>query len=441
MMDIDTRPIRSLRCAIYTRKSSEEGLDMEFNSLDAQRESCEAYIASQRSEGFAAIRERYDDGGHSGGTLERPALQRLLADVEDGLIDVIVVYKIDRLSRSLMDFAKLVEIFDRNNVTFVSVTQSFNTTTSMGRLTLNILLSFAQFEREVIGERIRDKIAASRKRGMWMGGFVPLGYRVENRKLLIEETESATVRMIFERFVAIGSATVLAKTLAAENVRTRRGKPIDKGFLYKLLNNRVYIGEAVHKGTSYPGEHEAIIDRALWDKVHAILQTSPRQRAANTRSQTPALLKGLIFTDTGTAMTPTATKKGSKLYRYYTSMDLIRSRMVDAAGPQRLPAGMVEDAVIGEIRRMIATPEVRARTLAALQADMPDVDDKAVIAALGEFDALWASLFPAEQARIIQLLVARVTVGTAGLAIDLRHDGIGSLARQMLAPQTERSAA
>jgi len=441
MMDIDTRPIRRLRCAIYTRKSSEEGLDMEFNSLDAQRESCEAYIASQRSERLAASREGYDDGGHSGGTLERPALQRLLADVEAGLIDVIVVYKIDRLSRSLMDFAKLVEIFDRNQVTFVSVTQSFNTTTSMGRLTLNILLSFAQFEREVIGERIRDKIAASRKRGMWMGGFVPLGYRVENRKLLIEEKEAAIVQMIFERFVAIGSATVLAKSLAAENVRTRRGKPIDKGFLYKLLNNRVYIGEAVHKGTSYPGEHEAIIDRALWDKVHTILQTSPRQRAGNTRSQTPALLKGLIFTDTGSAMTPTATRKGSKLYRYYTSMDLIRSRTTEAAGPQRLPAGRVEGAVIDEIRRMIATPEVRARALAAVKLDIPDVDAKAVIAALGEFDALWASLFPAEQARIVQLLVARITVGSTGLAVDLRHDGIGSLARQMMAPQAGRSAA
>ncbi|MFC4624286.1 recombinase family protein [Daeguia caeni] len=435
------QPQRRLRCAIYTRKSSEEGLEMEFNSLDAQRESCEAYIASQRSEGFAAIRERYDDGGHSGGTLERPALQRLLADVEAGLIDVIVVYKIDRLSRSLMDFSKLVEIFERNQVTFVSVTQSFNTTTSMGRLTLNILLSFAQFEREVIGERIRDKFAASRKKGMWMGGFVPLGYRVENRKLLIEESEAATVRMIFERFVGIGSATVLAKTLAAENVRTRRGKPIDKGFLYKLLNNRVYIGEAVHKGTSYPGEHEAIIDRALWDKVHTILQTSPRQRAGNTRSQTPALLKGLIFTDTGSAMTPTATRKGSKLYRYYTSMDLIRSRTTEAAGPQRLPAGMVEGAVIDEIRRMIATPEVRARALAAVKLDIPDVDAKAVIAALGEFDALWASLFPAEQARIVQLLVARITVGSTGLAVDLRHDGIGSLARQMMAPQAGRSAA
>ena len=241
------------RCAIYTRKSSEEGLDMEFNSLDAQREACEAYVASQKAEGWAAIRERYDDGGFSGGTLDRPGLKQLVADVEAGLIDVIVVYKIDRLSRSLMDFAKLVEIFDRNNVTFVTVTQSFNTTTSMGRLTLNILLSFAQFEREVIGERIRDKFAASRKKGMWMGGFVPLGYDVKDRKLVINEAEAATVRMIFERFVAIGSATTLAKALVAEGVRNKRGKPIDKGFLYKLLNNRVYLGEAVHKGTAYRG--------------------------------------------------------------------------------------------------------------------------------------------------------------------------------------------
>jgi len=434
-------PQRRLRCAIYTRKSSEEGLDMEFNSLDAQRESCEAYIASQRSEGYAAIRERYDDGGHSGGTLERPALQRLLADVEAGLIDVIVVYKIDRLSRSLMDFARLVEIFERNQVTFVSVTQSFNTTTSMGRLTLNILLSFAQFEREVIGERIRDKFAASRKKGMWMGGYVPLGYDVRDRKLVINEEEAETVRMIFERFVAIGSATRLARALAAEGVVNKRGRRIDKGFLYKLINNRIYIGEVVHKGTSYPGEHEAIIDRELWDAVHSILKTSPRLRAAASRNQTPAMLKGLIFTDTGAAMTPTATKKGSKLYRYYTSMDLIRNRPTDAEGPQRLPAAMVEDAVVGEIRRMIATPEVRARALAALKSDMPSIDDKAVIAALGDFDTLWSSLFPAEQARIVQLLVARVTVGVAGIAIDLRHDGLKSLARQMLAPQMEKDAA
>jgi site-specific DNA recombinase len=240
---------RKLRCAVYTRKSSEEGLEQEFNSLHAQREACEAYVASQRSEGWALIREPYDDGGFSGGTLERPALRQLLADIEEGLVDVVVVYKIDRLSRSLMDFSKLVEVFDRSGVTFVSVTQSFNTTTSMGRLTLNILLSFAQFEREVTAERIRDKIRASRQKGMFMGGNVPLGYEVRDRKLVVVEPTPAIVRSIFERFVRIGSATVLARELRAEGVRTRRGKLVDKGYLYKLLNNRTYLGLAVHKGT------------------------------------------------------------------------------------------------------------------------------------------------------------------------------------------------
>ena len=227
--------VRKLRCAVYTRKSSEEGLEQEFNSLDAQREACEAYIASQKPEGWVLVPDRYDDGGISGATLERPALKRLLADIEAQRVDVVVVYKIDRLSRALMDFAKLVEVFDRNNVTFVSVTQSFNTTTSMGRLTLNILLSFAQFEREVIGERIRDKFAASRKKGMWMGGFVPLGYDVKDRKLVVNEAEAATVRRIFERFAKIGSATELVRALRDEGVRGKRGRLIDKGYVYKLL--------------------------------------------------------------------------------------------------------------------------------------------------------------------------------------------------------------
>jgi DNA invertase Pin-like site-specific DNA recombinase len=433
---------RRLRCAIYTRKSSEEGLDMEFNSLDAQREACEAYIASQRSEGWAAIREPYDDGGVSGGTLERPALQRLLADVEAGLIDVIVVYKIDRLSRSLMDFARLVEIFDRNQVTFVSVTQSFNTTTSMGRLTLNILLSFAQFEREVIGERIRDKFAASRKRGMWMGGYVPLGYDVRDRKLIINEPEAATVRMIFKRFVAIGSATKLAKALVAEGVRTKSGRLVDKGYIYRLLNSRVYPGEATHKGVSYPGEHAPIIDRSLWDKVHSILQISPRLRAANARARTPALLKGLIFTETGCAMTPAFTKKGSRQYRYYVSMDVIRNRPLDEnPGPLRLPAPMVEDAVIGEIHRMIRAPEITARTIAALRREGAPVEEAAVVATLAGFERLWGALYPAEQARIVQLLVERITVGTNGIAVDLRKEGLGLVLRDMLLPAKEEAFA
>lgn len=422
-----TKPIiRKLRCAIYTRKSSEEGLEQEFNSLDAQRESCEAYIASQRSEGWVLMRDQYNDGGISGGTLERPALKQLLADIEDGLIDVVVVYKIDRLSRSLMDFSKLVEVFDRNGVTFVSVTQSFNTTSSMGRLTLNILLSFAQFEREVTAERIRDKFAASRKKGMWMGGVVPLGYRVENRKLVIEETEAATVRMIFERFVTVGSATVLAKALAAENVRTRRGKLVDKGVLYKLLNNRVYIGEAVHKGESYPGEHKAIIDRALWDKVHAILQTSPRKRASNTRAQTPALLKGLIFGPDGAAFSPTHTKKGDKLYRYYVSQSVLK-RGADACPIARVPAAEVETAVIDQLRGLLRAPEIIIGTWRAARAEIKHLPEAEVREALERLDPIWDELFPAEQARIVQLLVQRVDLAVDGLAVRLRTLGLASL--------------
>ena len=432
---------RRLRCAVYTRKSSEEGLDMEFNSLDAQRESCEAYIASQRAEGWVCMRERYDDGGFSGGTLDRPGLKTLLEDVEAGLVDVIVVYKIDRLSRSLMDFAKLVEAFDRNNVTFVSVTQAFNTTTSMGRLTLNILLSFAQFEREVTGERIRDKFAASRAKGMWMGGFVPMGYDVVDRKLVINEAEAATVRHMFQRFVELGSATLLTRELVAKGTLNKRGKPIDKGFLYKLFRNRVYLGEAVHKGTSYPGEHQAIIDQPLWDQVHAILQESPRQRAANTRAKTPAMLKGLIFTGTGVAMTPTMTKKGSRLYRYYTSMDAIRNRAGEGTDAfVRLNAGMVEAAVIQHIRSLLRMPEVAAQAVAVVKAEAADADESDVVTALAGFDALWETLFPAEQARIARLLVNRVTVSSDGLAVDLNTGGLGSVVREMITPKLEIAA-
>ncbi|HHY50803.1 MAG TPA: recombinase family protein [Alphaproteobacteria bacterium] len=424
------KPIRKLRCAVYTRKSTEEGLEMEFNSLDAQREACEAYTASQKAEGWVLLRDRYDDGGFSGGTLDRPALKRLLADIEDGRIDVVVVYKIDRLSRSLMDFAKLVEVFDRGGVTFVSVTQSFNTTTSMGRLTLNILLSFAQFEREVIGERIRDKIAASRKRGMWMGGFVPLGYEVRDRKLVINDAEAATVRMIFERFVEVGSATALARALAAEGVRTRRGRLVDKGFLYKLLNNRVYIGDAVHKGTAYPGEHEAIITRALWDKVHGILRESPRVRAGRTRAATPALLKGLIFGPTGCAMTPTHTRRGDKLYRYYVSQSVLK-RGADACPVGRVPAAEIEGAVVDQLRGLLRAPEVIVGTWRSARPEIDGLSEAEVRDALEGLDPLWDELFPAEQARIVQLLVERVEVGQGGVDIRLRVDGLARLVHEL----------
>ena len=424
------KPIRKLRCAVYTRKSSEEGLEQEFNSLHAQREACEAYIASQRSEGWALIREPYDDGGVSGGTLERPALRQLLADVEEGLVDVVVVYKIDRLSRSLMDFSKLVDIFDRNGVTFVSVTQSFNTTTSMGRLTLNILLSFAQFEREVTAERIRDKIAASRAKGLFMGGNVPLGYVVKDRKLVVHEPEAAIVRAIFARFVTIGSATVLARRLRAEGIRTRRGKLIDKGYLYKLLGNRTYLGLAVHKGTPYPGEHAAIIDQALWDKVHAILGENARTRSANTRTQTPALLKGLIFGPTGAAMSPTHTRKGNRLYRYYVSQDVLK-RGADACPVGRVPAAEIEGAVIDQLRGIFRQPENIVGTWRAARAAKDDITEDEAREALTELDPLWDELFPAEQARIVQLLVERVDVRMNGVEVRLRPNGLAGLVREV----------
>ena len=422
---------RKLRCAIYTRKSSEEGLEQEFNSLHAQREACEAYIASQRSEGWALIREPYDDGGISGGTLDRPALQRLLADVEEGLVDVVVVYKIDRLSRSLMDFSKLVEVFDRQGVTFVSVTQSFNTTTSMGRLTLNILLSFAQFEREVTAERIRDKVRASRQKGIWMGGGVPFGYEVKDRKLVACKPEAAIVRMIFERFVTIGSATLLARDLRQEDVRTRRGNLVDKGSVYKCLSNPVYIGKAVHKGALYAGEHKAIIDQALWDKVHAILQESPRSRAGNTRAEIPALLKGLIFGPSGSAMSPTYTRKGPKVYRYYVSQELIR-RGSGTCPIGRVPAGEIEAAVIDQLRGIFRQPEIIVGTWRAARAEQDDITEDEAREALLQLDPLWDELFPAEQARIVQLLVERVDVRMSGVEVRLRPNGIAGLVREIV---------
>jgi DNA invertase Pin-like site-specific DNA recombinase len=433
--------VRKLRCAVYTRKSTEEGLDMEFNSLDAQREACEAYVASQKAEGWLLVPDRYDDGGFSGGTLERPALQRLIADIEARRVDVVVVYKIDRLSRSLMDFARLVEVFDRNAVTFVSVTQSFNTTTSMGRLTLNVLLSFAQFEREVIGERIRDKFAASRRKGMWMGGWAPLGYDIRDRKLLVNEAEAAVVRSLFQRFLRVGSATKLVVALRSEGMTTKGGKLVDKGYVYRILNNRVYLGEAVHKGTAYPGEHQAIVDRTLWDRVHEILQESPRSRARNTRAQTPALLKGLIFGPTGVAMSPAHTRRNGKLYRYYVSTDVLK-RDAASCPIRRVPAAEIENAVINQLRGLLRAPEIVVRTWRAARQTVGEISAGEVQEALERLDPLWDELFPAEQARIVQLLVERVDVGLDGADIRLRTEGLTSLVADLRAtkPEARRAA-
>ena len=445
---ISPKPMRKVRCAIYTRKSSEEGLDMEFNSLDAQRESCAAYIASQKAEGWVPVPDHYDDGGFSGGNLERPALKRLLADIEAGLIDVVVVYKIDRLSRSLMDFSKLVEVFDRNDVTFVSVTQSFNTTTSMGRLTLNILLSFAQFEREVIGERIRDKFAASRRKGMWMGGVPPLGYDVVSRKLVVNEPEANLVRHIFERFLRVGSATLLAKELMAgghrskswttQHGKVRQGNPITKNFIYTLLSNRIYLGDAVHKGEAHAGEHQPIIDRATWDYVQAIkTDNAPRKRANAVRSSTPAPLRGLVVcADCSRAMTPTSTRKRGRLYRYYTCMRAINAGH-DSCLVRSVAAGEIETAVIGQVRALLRAPEIRARA----ERFAPGLAPADLHAALDRFDAVWDELFPVEQARILQLLVEQVRVAPDNAEIRLRAEGLASVVAEITARQSEKRAA
>jgi DNA invertase Pin-like site-specific DNA recombinase len=322
---------RTLRCAIYTRKSTEEGLEQDFNSLDAQREACEAYVISQKPEGWIALSTPYDDGGYSGGTLERPALHRLMADIEAGSVDVVVVYKIDRLSRSLLDFTKLVEVFDRKNVTFVSVTQSFNTTTSMGRLTLNVLLSFAQFEREVTGERIRDKFAASKKKGIWMGGTPSLGYDIVSRKLIVSEPEAETVRLIFQRYLDLGCARALRQDLKDRGVASKvwtsttgiahGGKPFDRGALYYLLKNRLYLGETMHKGSAYRGEHDAIVPRQLFEAVQERLAISRRRQLGKSSIRQDAPLSGLLFDESGARMRPTyGVKRGGVRYRYYASV-------------------------------------------------------------------------------------------------------------------------
>jgi site-specific DNA recombinase len=349
---------KTFRCAVYTRKSSEHGLEQDFNSLDAQREAAEAYIKSQAHEGWKLIKTHYNDGGLSGGTMERPALQSLLADIQSRKIDIVVVYKVDRLTRSLADFAKLVELFEAHGVSFVSVTQQFNTTTSMGRLTLNVLLSFAQFEREIAGERIRDKFAASRRKGMWMGGTIPLGYDVRDRKLIVNEAEAETVRIIFARYLALGCVSRLRADLDRKGVRSKKrvlssGRTLgdcsfDRGALYHLLRNRIYRGEVMHQGTAYPGEHSAIVDEELWNAVQAKLSGNLTKRR-QARIESGALLGGLIFDDRGNRMSPTYTVRRGNRYRYYISQAQLRGKR-EGSRP-RIGADDVERVVVEQLCR------------------------------------------------------------------------------------------
>jgi site-specific DNA recombinase len=356
-----------LRCAVYTRKSSEHGLEQDFNSLDAQREAGEAFVKSQAHEGWKLIKTHYDDGGVSGGTLERPALQLLLTDIRARKIDVVVVYKVDRLTRSLADFAKLVELFEAHGVSFVSVTQQFNTTTSMGRLTLNVLLSFAQFEREVAGERIRDKFAASRRKGMWMGGTIPLGYDVKDRKLIVNDAEAQTVRLIFQRYLALGCVSQLRAELDRKGIRSKQrtltsgqvlgGCLFGRGALYHLLRNRIYRGEVMHKGIAYPGEHAAIVDEQLWNHVQAKL-SGDILRQRRSRIESGALLGGLIFDRYGNRMSPTYTVRRGNRYRYYVSRVLMQDRGEGAGALSRVAADDVERLVVEALARALSREDL-----------------------------------------------------------------------------------
>ena len=396
------------RCAIYTRKSTEEGLDQAFNSLDAQREACEAYIKSQAHEGWKLVKAAYDDGGFSGGTMERPAVKRLMADLKQGLVDIVVVYKVDRLTRSLADFAKIVEVLDGHGASFVSITQQFNTTSSMGRLTLNVLLSFAQFEREVTGERIRDKIAASKRKGMWMGGTTPIGYDVRDRQLVVNETEAETVRLIFQRYVELGCVSALAADLRTKGILSKLkvskrgnqhgGQVFGRGALYRLLQNKLYLGLSVHKGDTHPGQHSAIVPQDLWDQVQEKLRGNRVEHHRVRTTDSPHLLIGRLRDDRGNLMSPTYCRKANgQRYRYYVSQKL--SDAGQAGSIVRVPAGTIEQLIEGEIRRRL--PEGEAKN--------------------------WGSLAPVERMARLRKVVAGVIFKSEEVEIRLTEDGEKSL--------------
>ena len=446
---MDTKATASkLRCAIYTRKSSEEGLEQDFNSLDAQREACEAYIAPQSSLRWKLVSKAYDDGGISGGTMKRPALQEFLEDISKGLVDVIVVYKIDRLTRSLMDFARMVDIFDGRGVSFVSVTQQFNTTTSMGRLTLNVLLSFAQFEREVTGERIRDKIAASKKKGMWMGGKVPLGYKVEDRKLLIEPKEAETVRYLFRQYLELGSVTKLvedakANGLAGRVVHQKNGivrttKPFGRGNLYHLLSSPIYIGKVTHKHEIYEGQHAAIIDQELWDKVQAKLKTNSVNRRLGTNTKSRNLLTSLIFDEAGNRLTTSNANKKGVRYSYYVSTQKTRNEKHESNSDNnavscgnesekvktdwRIPAQELDQIVLKIINDNLTDPIKLGAMFPSSKLTIEQ--HQTFTRSAGKLVTELNNDSPAQQRKLLSSIIKRVELHYDKIALDIRINGL-----------------
>jgi site-specific DNA recombinase len=415
------------RCAIYTRKSSEEGLEQDYNSLHAQREACEAFIKSQAGEGWRLVKTAYDDGGFSGGTMERPAVQRLMTDIREGKVDVVVVYKVDRLTRSLADFARMVELFDAQGVSFVAVTQQFNTTTSMGRLTLNVLLSFAQFEREVIGERIRDKVAASKRKGIWMGGTPPIGYDVCERKLVVNEKEAKIVRHIFERYLEFASVRLLKKDLdhrgivsASKPIRkgkARGGRPFSRGALYHLLASPIYAGEIRHKQERYPGQHEAIVESEVWERVQKqLLSRATRQGEGRKTEAQPSPLAGKIFGEHGEPLYVQGAARGDRRYRYYVSKRLVRGESEDTESTWRVSAPEIERTISAAALMMLGD---RAALSIALEEAGLDTDRlPSVIKSAQKWIERLRS--DSDVAAAIGELVDRVELGSTGVKVTLR---------------------
>ena len=415
------------RCAVYTRKSTEDGLEQEFNSLDAQYEACAAYALSQRHEGWVLVKDRYDDGGFSGGNLDRPSLKRLLGDVEAGRVDIILLYKVDRLTRSLTDFAKIVEVLDNAGASFVSITQSFNTTTSMGRLTLNMLLSFAQFEREVTGERIRDKIAASKRKGLWMGGPVPLGYEVQDRKLVVNEAEAEQVRHIMRRYLELGNVPSLVIDLNREGYRTkvqertsgphRGGCTYQRGTLYHLLSNCIYRGLIVHKGEAYPGQHQPIVEEALWQAVQDKLAANASGPSKRRRHQNPSLLVGKVFDGEGRPMTPSHAARSGRRYRYYVT----RPDALDGSRGWRVSAHDIEQLVCKEIASMLSD---QGRVTCLVD---EDCEAESVAQILAKADLAAATLRSGQsdaRAEVLPFLVERVSLDFESITIALSAEGL-----------------
>lgn len=438
---------RTLRCAVYTRKSTEKGLEQDFNSLDAQREACEAYIVSQKHEGWCCLREQYDDGGFSGGNMERPALKQLIADIERGKVDAVIVYKIDRISRSLLDFAKLMELFERHGVAFTSITQQFSTNTAMGRLTLNVLLSFAEFERAIASERVRDKIAGAKRRGKYLGGTPAYGYDVDyaNKRLVVNPKEAEIVRWIYKRYLATNSIVGVAKELNAKGITTKtwttkkgkchQGKLWTTSHIYRALNNKTFLGLVEHEGEEYPGEHEAIVEQNLWDNVQTVLKSGVGRQRRQQTHETNALLHKLIRCGhCGKAMTNSYSRKNGKVYRYYVCGTAAKLGY-DACPIRTVPAGDIETAVLDHLRKILRSPELVAQTFRAMRIQAADNDpiinsltERDVAALLNTLDPVWNELYPAEQYRIMRALVEQVVVTECGIDITLRADGLYSVA-------------